>query len=346
MSSTSTSVCELWNGQAIVRVLGSPQIVELVYREKKVPLEPSDPPEPPEVYSFEESKYCPSEDSPFYEQKHKNRQWGTDNSNEYELLSANPGQQMFGQGDPIDLEDPCSNSCAPNISLNARGESASQAELWAVAVLGMTLQIAVIVYDGVITLYEPWQENFQKNGRQPAGYAFPMTAVGSVAVVLGMLICSHVIEASTVEEIWTAREGDERIKFAWLQKGQVVNDQDFDSCALFCLGDKQNITTSRVRKDLRGFSTLVLIGTIVSLVGFVAQFMGLRGVLERVSSPVVARSELVLLCSDIKSLTCVVGMHWSATIAQLVATGLMSAMRAIIRRHLTRNPWAKRVTKK
>ena len=31
MSSTSTDVCELWNGQTIVRMMGSPQILELFY---------------------------------------------------------------------------------------------------------------------------------------------------------------------------------------------------------------------------------------------------------------------------------------------------------------------------
>lgn len=284
MSSTSPSVCELWNGQAIVRVLGSPEIVELVYLEKKPSPEPHNPPEAPEVYSFEESKSYPSEDNPLYEKERKRRNWGIGDNNEYELTNTSPGQQPFDHEDLMDLEELVPSPCAPNISLNARGESASQAELWCVAVLGIAVQTAVIVYDGLITLYDPWRYNFKKNGRQPAGYAFPMTAVGSVAVALGMLICSHVVEASTVEEKWKAREGDQKIKFAWLQKGQVVSDQDFDSYALFCLDDKQDIMTSRVRKNLRGFGTLVLIGTSISLVGFISQFMGLRGVLGLISS--------------------------------------------------------------
>lgn len=31
LSSTSQEVCEMWDGQAIVRIMGSPQILELVY---------------------------------------------------------------------------------------------------------------------------------------------------------------------------------------------------------------------------------------------------------------------------------------------------------------------------
>ncbi|KAI5806866.1 hypothetical protein BZA77DRAFT_229411, partial [Pyronema omphalodes] len=33
MSSTSHEVCEIWNGDAIVRVMGTPEIVELLYFE-------------------------------------------------------------------------------------------------------------------------------------------------------------------------------------------------------------------------------------------------------------------------------------------------------------------------
>ncbi|RPB13071.1 hypothetical protein P167DRAFT_486901 [Morchella conica CCBAS932] len=283
MSSTSASVCELWNGQTVVRVLGSPEIIELVFLEKDPRVQdqnPSTDAPSVDVYSFEESKSCPSE---------------------------------------FNVEDRIPNPCAPNISLNARGETASQNELWSVAILGTIIQSAVIAYWSLITKYEPWlaTDKFLKGGRPTPQYAFPMTTVGTVAVVMGMLICSHVVDAASVEEKWKAKEDEEgKVRFAWLQKGQIVNDEHFDSYAIFCLNDKQTIMTSRVKKDLKGFQSLVLLGTVISISGFVAQFMGPRG------------------------------MHWSATIAQLVATAVMSTLRAVIRRHLTRNPAAKKITKK
>ncbi|KAI5846598.1 hypothetical protein DFP73DRAFT_475768 [Morchella snyderi] len=319
MSSTSASVCELWNGQTVVRVLGSPEIIELVYLEKGPEAQGQNESDAPSVgvYSFEESKSCPSESNPLYRQKRKRRHTSSDRgySNEYELL----GMSSPDMNGSADVEDRIPNPCAPNISLNARGETASQSELWSVAVLGTVIQSFVIVYWGLITKYEPWLSTakFRKGGRLAPEYAFPMTTVGTVAVVMGMLICSHVVDAATVEEKWNAKEDEEgKVKFAWLQKGQIVNDEHFDSYAIFCLNNKQTIMTSRVKKDLKGFQSLVLLGTIISISGFVAQFMGLRG------------------------------MHWSATIAQLVATAVMSTLRAIIRRHLTRNPAAKKIIKK
>lgn len=284
MSSTSASVCELWNGQTVVRVLGSPEIIELVFLEKDPRVQDqntlTDTPSV-DVYSFEESKSCPSESSPLYRQKRKRRHISSDRgySNEYELL----GMSSPGMDGSADVEDRIPNPCAPNISLNARGETASQSELWSVAILGTIIQSVVIVYWGLITKYEPWLATgkFRKGGRPTPEYAFPMTTVGTVAVVVGMLICSHVVDAATVEEKWKAKEDEEgKVRFAWLQKGQIVNDEHFDSYAIFCLNDKQTIMTSRVKRDLKGFQSLVLLGTIVSISGFVAQFMGLRGNFE------------------------------------------------------------------
>lgn len=290
MSSTSASVCELWNGQTVVRVLGSPDIIELVFLEKDPRVQdqnPSTDAPSVDVYSFEESKSCPSESSPLYRQKQKRRQ-----KRKRRLISSDrgysSGYELLGMSSPgmdrsTDVEDRIPNPCAPNISLNARGEAASQNELWSVAILGTIIQSVVIAYWGLITKYEPWLATgkFLKGGRPTPQYAFPMTTVGTVAVVMGMLICSHVVDAATVEEKWKAKEDEEgKVRFAWLQKGQVVNDEHFDSYAIFCLNDKQTIMTSRVKRDLKGFQSLVLLGTVVSISGFVAQFMGLRGILK------------------------------------------------------------------
>jgi hypothetical protein len=51
MSSTSESVCELWNGLSIVRLLGSPDLLELVY----IPRSNVHGDQRPEVYSIKEA---------------------------------------------------------------------------------------------------------------------------------------------------------------------------------------------------------------------------------------------------------------------------------------------------
>lgn len=111
----------------------------------------------------------------------------------------------------------------------------------------------------------------------------------------------------------------------WLQRGQSVNDQIFDSYAIFAKEKRHKILTSR-RTERKGLNSkegkphpakhiitsitksseyLAVVGTLVSVVGFVLQFTGLRA------------------------------MHWSATIAQLTVTLFMTVLRAWVRRRLS-----------
>jgi ankyrin repeat protein len=114
----------------------------------------------------------------------------------------------------------------------------------------------------------------------------------------------------------------------WLQKTQTVSDQSFDSCAVFAKDARSFISMSR-RADKQSqdeptrptkiqqedntvqplSEILAIIGTLISLCGFITQFVGLRG------------------------------MHWSATIAQLGATLAMTIMRAWVRRGLAKRPY-------
>lgn len=113
-----------------------------------------------------------------------------------------------------------------------------------------------------------------------------------------------------------ARGGGFRL--VWLQRGGTINDQTFDSYAIFAAGERHSVLTSRLHlQDSRDFSspsdqkrllpmqTLIIAGTFIGIVGFIAQFTGLRG------------------------------MHWSASISQLVGIFLMSIVRAAVRRHMS-----------
>jgi hypothetical protein len=177
-----------------------------------------------------------------------------------------------------------------------------------------------------------------------------------------MVICSFVIEQRAKETTWRVRPipqaAEERgFNIMWLQQVHEVNDQQFDSYALFASGTRFSILTSRSRSSatapclppsenraIRLFASVLALvlkslsrfkpikpnkeasflrvifevcatyGAIVSISGFVIQFIGLRG------------------------------MHWSATIAQLVATLLMVALRAWVRRNLAYRPSDQEVT--
>ncbi len=195
---------------------------------------------------------------------------------------------------------------SPNLTLNVHND-VGRGELYAVAVCGVVLQLGVLAYSGVITYYPALK--FLKDGAPVSDYAFPCTAVGTLFLVAGMAICSHVIESSTSEKRYRPHARQARV--VWLQKSGTVNDQAFESFAIFP-PDAQSLVTTSQRADSEGpaphYGIKAIAGTFVSLCGFVTQFIGLRG------------------------------MHWSATIAQLIATVIMAALRSWVRRDLAKNP--------
>jgi hypothetical protein len=88
---------------------------------------------------------------------------------------------------------------APNIFLNLRPHQGG-AGLRIFAAIAVLLQTGVLVFSGCVT-YHP-QLSYSKAGRKVALYAYPLTASGTLLVVIGMLICSFVVERSTKDEVW------------------------------------------------------------------------------------------------------------------------------------------------
>ncbi|KAF5012831.1 hypothetical protein FDECE_1120 [Fusarium decemcellulare] len=228
-------------------------------------------------------------------------------------------------------------TAAPNVSLNSHNQF-WRGELRVAAVFGIIIQLGVLMYSGFAT-YHPALK-FTKGGGPIMDYAYPCTAAGTLFLVTGMLICGHVVESSTDEEKYEAGEG-KRVRLIWLQQTKTVSDQLFDSYAMYAKDDRALVTISRRaikgtasyssfddRKDASGHvksqpghqdRTRVLIfqtvlGTMISLCGFVVQFIGLRG------------------------------MHWSASVTQLGAVVVMTCIRALVRRGLAKSLASERLT--
>lgn len=134
------------------------------------------------------------------------------------------------------------------------------------------------MYSGLAT-YHP--SNFQKNERPITGYPFPCTAVGTLTLMSGILLCAHVVESSTKKERYQA-EG-KKIRLVWLQQPKTVSDQVFESFAIVAKEDRAVITTSS-RASENKFTKIsiflrfkTILGTMTSLCGFIVQFIGLRG---------------------------------------------------------------------
>ena len=234
---------------------------------------------------------------------------------------------------------------APNISLNSHNQF-WRGELRTAAILGTILQLGVLIYSAFTTYYHTLR--FKNDGQLIQNYAFSCTAVGTLILIAGMLFCGHVVESSTDEERFQPTIGT-RARLVWLQKPETVSDQVFDSFAIFPKDDRVFITTSSramSRKNERPYldpgdmirtitlgclgclgclgainghgQTLLafktVVGTIITLCGFLVQFMGFRG------------------------------MHWSVSITQLAAGLIMAVVRAVVRRGLANPPLCQRLS--
>ncbi|KAK1242983.1 hypothetical protein MKX08_005795 [Trichoderma sp. CBMAI-0020] len=312
MSSTSNEVCELWNGKDVVRCTGSAPLWEFIC------LVPSrGTPENPVVRILEIQEASDYIQRNYYSApNNKTSLWGTMQKhlkffgNAHEISQGNLETPSQPTKEVILVRN--SHHPAPNISHN-RTKNTGRSELYFAACLGIALQAGVIVYSGLITQYSRIAPGFQKDEKPVGTYAFPLVAVGTVILNMGIFMCSHMVESSTKEEIYTPVEGW-RARLVWLQGEKTVGDQEFKSFALFTGEDQPRIiTSSRVAQDqtAAGRDTLfslvfkTVAGAIISLIGFLAQFIGTRG------------------------------MHWSASIASLIAISIMTALRAWVRRRLT-----------
>ncbi|KAH7236532.1 hypothetical protein BKA59DRAFT_404921 [Fusarium tricinctum] len=187
---------------------------------------------------------------------------------------------------------------APNITLN-RHNKVTRRHLYIAAVFVSAVQVAVLIYFGLITYYYP--SKFKKEDKAVLGYAFPFSAAGTVLLVTGRFLCAHVVDRSTNEV-------------------RYVPTQGYESFALYPEECPQIITTSQrhgskekakgkggptPRREEVSSINLSVFGTGISLAGFFVQFIGLRA------------------------------MHWSASVAQLTAILIMTAVRAFVRRGFT-----------
>ena len=225
---------------------------------------------------------------------------------------------------------------SPNLTFNASSLS-SKLRLYTAAMAATLLQLSIVTYFGIVT-YHPELVS-PDIGPTPA-YAFPTACVGTVSLVAGMALCSFVVEQSTEEVTYRPVKGL-TADLVWLQRSDVVNDQAFKSFVVYPNRSTQKIITSRRKKsradsdssgvspgDTRGSQYYrgphwlhwrtkqqVIICTIITLSGFILQFVGLRG------------------------------MHWSAPLVHVGGILLMTCLRVWVHRHLGGTPKSQELSK-
>ncbi|KAF7714233.1 Uncharacterized protein PECH_000049 [Penicillium ucsense] len=167
----------------------------------------------------------------------------------------------------------------PNLSLNKGIRSRGKFWFYSVAVLGVMLQVGSICYAAITVFLFP--SSFEKDGSPVSSYAFPLYMIGSVLLFMGMLACAIIIQRSS-EQIYF--KSNKPSKIFWLQPGkQNVGDQVFNEFMAVKEGPKGTMTKNmeyiksvRVREsDRRHLETYITV--LSAMLGFVFQFVGLRG---------------------------------------------------------------------
>ncbi|KAL7929360.1 ankyrin repeat-containing domain protein [Trichoderma chlorosporum] len=318
MSSSSNEVCELWNGRDVVRCAGSAPVWEFIclLPQTGVSKNPRI-----KVMSLEEAEKDPYV---YIKRSLRNKRSFLDKIRAFFRLNKRDGiaedgikNKINSQPDEVIIIRNVKHD-VPNISHN-RYKNMGRGELHLAACFGILLQIGFLLYCGFITNYSKITSKFRKDGNTVARYAFPLTIIGTVVLSIGMFICSNVVESSTKEETFQPAE-HWRARLVWLQQEKTVGDEEFQSFALYTGEDQPNIITSSradhsedsddtQRQDpegLKDFTFRTVLGTIIGLVGYITQFIGFRG------------------------------MHWSVSVASLIAVLIMAALRAWVRRGLAK----------
>ncbi|KAF2872568.1 hypothetical protein BDV95DRAFT_519432, partial [Massariosphaeria phaeospora] len=261
-TSTSRDVCELFTKGGVQRVLGRPSILELVYVERDKEVDSAN----------------------IHDAKTEVGLYLSRNYFEDGTASENPYWQKVKESSPGRPGSTAGRAPAfapnPNLSLNVGVKKQPSWVFWAIAALGLVLQLGVLVLAGVGVWILDWNLNEAEGSAKD--YAPSMYITGTLLLCGGMWSCAALI-GQTTDEIRFKRnnqESSQRSRLLWLQPGpQVIGDQSFDPYAYFedTHKDPLRVWTSSSKNSPDIFELYTFFAILTTLAGYVIQFIGLRG---------------------------------------------------------------------
>jgi len=260
-TSTSRDVCELFIRGGITRVMGKPDILELIYL--------------PETRSFELFR------------DYLDNRGNSEDSNSWWQREGGRFSRPGGE-----TRDKVSFAPNPNLSLNVGIAKRPAWALYAIAATGCVLQACVLALAGAGVWILGWNLNGSESSSSASrDYAPIMFITGTVLMCSGMWSCAALIGQTTHEVRFRRarkpRDHDAKPpRLVWLQPGpQVIGDQSFDPFAYFentAANPLPEWTSSRKDFDEK-FETYTFAAVLAVLIGYIMQFIGLRGMKAWVS---------------------------------------------------------------
>ncbi|RYP19245.1 hypothetical protein DL765_003446 [Monosporascus sp. GIB2] len=250
-TSTSRDVCEMFNKGGITRVLGRPSILELVHS--------------PSCGRNENLNLFRS----YLESASVSCEWER---------TTRPAATQSGRWTNSETLAP-----TPNLSLNVGIIQRPRWVYFAVAGIGFILQSLTLALAGVGVWVLDWtlSQDSEASGTAAQDYAPSMFIIGTVLLSAGMWSCAALI-GQTTYEIRFQRQGPQESwlsQLIWLQPGpQVIGDQSFDPFAVFEQeGKPLKVWTSSTKDLTKKYEAHTWIAISMVLVGYIMQFIGLRG---------------------------------------------------------------------
>jgi hypothetical protein len=301
-SSTSEDVCELWSNGGICRVFGRPRILEFLYTQSgefypnfsaqarggEASQQPPCGIDLPRILLGSETSSTGDEMAKGSENTSHWREFDPRRSRD----SGDDPEREKGRFAPY-----------PNLSLNAGIRAVPTKILWVTAAFGVSLQLSFFVYATWATFYDL---KLYDNGGAPRLWSFCLAVSGTALLILGMFLCAMLIDRKSCERKFRKEGQKPKTVMFWLQPGnQRIGDQLFNAFAHS--KEKQEYMTSwRVDDEndpdfIKHPLIILWIAISTSALGFVCQFVGLRG------------------------------LHGSVALYQLASTLCMAVIRALLR---------------
>lgn len=162
----------------------------------------------------------------------------------------------------------------PNLALNIGIQNVDRKWIWIVAVFGTLLQCSMLGYAVWANFHAP----FYKNETKPSVEFAVLTLVGTTFLVIGTAISARLVDGKSGEQSFVS--DGQSLRFCWLQAGgQRIGDQVFDEF-VYSENMKEYLTSRRTDEDKRNIIHApysAFFAMVLSLFGWIAQFIGLRG---------------------------------------------------------------------
>ena len=145
----------------------------------------------------------------------------------------------------------------PNILLNLHYSSKITHLIFA-GITGLVLQGAVLIWAAFVTYSTSVRYRVLDASVDATSYGFPLLAIGTILLTIGLIVAATVIEQSSAEKRWYVEQQgatSKKMYALWLQKKQSQGAQTFDSYVLQANNDCDEIFTSHpweLKRDSKG----------------------------------------------------------------------------------------------